>query len=238
MKKPVLSGNPRDMFVSHSLFRDLDSDVITEIASLGSLRKLDTNQLLFSKGDEGDALYGVVQGRIRISNYATDGREMVINVIEPGELFGEIALLDGGLRTADATAMEGTELLQVLRADFVTFLESRPAVASHFLKLVCERLRATTEMLEDSAFLNLSARLAKRLVRLAENSRDQEDINSPLELKISQSDLGQLMGVSRESINKSLQGWRRDNLIDLGRGKIIILDVEGLEELIEEDAFV
>lgn len=238
MIRSLASGDPRDMFVSHSLFRDLDSEVITEIAALGSLRKLDTNQLLFSKGDDGDALYGVVRGRIRISNYAPDGREMVINVIEPGELFGEIALLDGGPRTADATAMDATELLQVLRADFVTFLESRPAVASHFIKLVCERLRATTEMLEDSAFLNLSARLAKRLVRLAESSREQTHKDGPLELKISQSDLGQLMGVSRESINKSLQGWRRDNLIELSRGKITILDVDGLEELIEEDALV
>ena len=228
----------RDMFASHTLFRDLEPAAINKIADLGVVRRLDANQLLFSKGDEGDALYGVMQGRIRISAGAPSGKEVIINIMQPGELFGEIALLDGGPRTADATSMGKSELLQIRRPEFVSFIEREPKIANHFLKLLCDRLRTTTEMLEDSVFLSLPGRLAKRLLSMARAENEPTSPDQPLDLKISQADLGQYLGVSRESINKHLQLWQRQQWIALGRGKVTILDVEHLQELVDDDELI
>lgn len=226
-----------ELLKSHYLFKDLAPSSIERIAALGVTRTLGANQPLFSKGDEGDALYGVLHGRIRISAVAPSGKEVILNVINPGEIFAEIALLDGGPRTADASAMEATELLQIHRRDFLQFLESEPRVASHLLKLVCDRMRVMNEMLEDSAFLSLPSRLAKRVLNLSRHQSEERDPSQPLQFKISQSELGQMMGVSRESINKYLQAWRRAGWIELSRGKITLLNVPALENFIEEDAF-
>ena len=210
-------------------------EVIDRIAALGTSRKLAANQLLFSKGDEGDALYGVLSGRIRISASAPSGKEVVLNVLAPGEVFGEIALLDGRPRTADATAMEPSELLRINRRDFIDYLEREPRLATHLLEMLCGRVRATTELVEDSAFLGLPARLAKRLLNLALYYSDGDTVKPPVDLKISQSELGQLMDTSREAVNRHLQHWRKSGWVKLGRGRITLQDPVALQNLVDED---
>ncbi len=145
------------------LFRDLEPAVVERIAALGVTRGIGADEVLFQKGDPGDALYGVLSGRIRISTNTPGGKEIIFAIMDPGEVFGEIALLDGMARTADASAIGPSKLLMIHRRDFLDFLEREPRLAIHLLRLLCERLRHTDELVEDAAFLTLPARLAKRL---------------------------------------------------------------------------
>lgn len=224
-----------DLLARNFLFRNLDPDVIERISALGTTVELAGNQVLFLKGDEGDALYGVLDGRIRISSGDADGKEIILNIIDPGDIFGEIALLDGKPRTADASAMAASQLFRVQRSDFLGLMAAEPRLTQHLLEMVCDRIRKTSEMLEDSAFLDLPARLAKRLLSLAKYYGDSSQETALTGIQISQAELGQLMGTSRESINKHLQYWRGRGWITLGRGRVTIEAPGALENLAERD---
>lgn len=216
----------------HYLFRTLDPTVLRRIVDLGITTRLERGDVLFRKGDEGNALYGVLQGQIRISASSPTGREVIMNLMEEGEVFGEIALLDGGTRTADAIAIARAELLTIRRRDFLNFLEREPNLAVHLIKLLCERVRWTSGLFEDSAFLTLPGRLAKRLLALADLRGTETDAGVEVDLQLSQSELGFMMGTSRESVNRHLQTWRRDGWIDLRRGVVTIRDRDALERAI------
>ena len=224
-----------DLLARNFLFRNLDPDVIERISALGTTVELAGNQVLFLKGDEGDALYGVLDGRIRISSGDADGKEIILNIIDPGDIFGEIALLDGKPRTADASAMAASQLFRVQRSDFLGLMAAEPRLTQHLLEMVCDRIRKTSEMLEDSAFLDLPARLAKRLLSLAKYYGDSSQETALTGIQISQAELGQLMGTSRESINMHLQYWRGRGWITLGRGRVTIEAPGALENLVERD---
>ena len=158
--KMMLQGSP--------LFRGLAPATLERIAALATQRGYRRGEIVFSAGDAGDALFGVVSGRIRISTGNADGREIFLNIMEPGDTFGEIALLDGGTRTATATAIEAAELVSIRREPFFELLEREPKAALELLRLCGERLRWTSGLLEDAALLDAPARLAKRLLSLGE----------------------------------------------------------------------
>ncbi len=217
------------------LFAGLDDATLARVAALARVRRLDDGAVLFQKGDEGDALYGVLEGKIRITASSPGGREVVLNILEPGEVFGEIALLDGLPRTADAAALGATRLLTIRRGDFVALMEAVPLLSIHLLGLLCQRLRAMSERIEDAAFLPLPARLAKRLLMLERNYGETlADGSRRIAMAISQSELGQLLGTSRESINKHLQSWRREGWIALERRHVVIRDTAALEDVISD----
>jgi CRP-like cAMP-binding protein len=148
-----------------------------------------------------------------------------------GDVFGEIALLDSKERTADATAATDCELLIVPRRSLFSLLERRPDLCIDLLIVLCERLRRTNEQVEDLAFLDLEARIAKVLVRLAEENGAGQSPTRPVGVKISQRALGELAGGSRESVNKHLQEWKRSGFIAIEKGSIVIHDIDALVEL-------
>jgi len=156
---------------------------------------------------------------------------VVLTVMREGDVFGEIALLDGNERTADATAMTDSELLIVPRRSLLALLERRPDLCIDLLIVLCERLRRTNEQVEDLAFLDLEARIAKVLVRLAEENGEGQSPTKPVGVKISQRALGELVGGSRESVNKHLQDWKRSGFIVIEKGAIVIRDLAALAEL-------
>ncbi len=223
------------LLTTHYLFRGLEPAVVERIAALGVTRGLGADEVLFQKGDPGDALYGVLSGRIRISTNTPGGKELIFAIMDPGEVFGEIALLDGMARTADASALGPSKLLMIHRRDFLGFLEREPRLAIHLLRLLCERLRHTDELVEDAAFLALPARLAKRLLSLSECHGEPDPRGVRVELRISQNELGQLTGTSRESINKHLQRWRKKGWVALGRNRVMIRNCEALQELVDTE---
>lgn len=211
------------------LFRGLSSEILARIAALAVQRSYPSGEVVFLQGDPGDALYGVVTGRIRISAGASDGREIFLNIMESGDTFGEIALLDGGLRTAAATAIVPSELVSIRREHFLAVLEREPRLALELLRLCGERLRWTSGQAEDAALLHAPARLAKRLVSLGQ--LHGERTNDGIALRISQEELASFLGLSRQIVNQYLQGWLAQGWVSLGRGVVTVCNEGALKEI-------
>jgi CRP-like cAMP-binding protein len=203
-----------------------DSEIDAILAHATVVRQAEGDQI-FAKGDPGNSMMAVLKGRVMISSPSPDGRQVVLTVMREGDLLGEIALLDGHERSADATAMIDCELLVVPRRSLLALLERRPDLCIDLLIVLCERLRRTNEQVEDLAFLDLESRIAKVLVRLADENGGRS-ASGPVGVKISQRALGELVGGSRESVNKHLQDWKRSGIIALEKGSIVIRDVAAL----------
>ncbi len=215
------------------LFRGLPEVSLERVASLASRRTYDKGAVIFAQGDEGDALYGVAGGRVRISASGSGGQEVFLNIMEPGDTFGEIAVMDGLPRTAGATAIERTVLIVIQRLDFLQLLEREPQLAIHLLKLLCERLRWTSEIVEEAAFLPGPARLAKRLLILTTLHGRSAGVGA-MELRISQSDLARFLGISRQIANQNLRTWHKKGWVELARSRIVVRNAEALRRVIAE----
>src|SRR5450631_15233 len=202
------------------MFADLGPDELQRISHLCHTQHLAAGEVLFQKGDSGEALYGVRRGQVRIETGAPDGSRLTLNFMGPGDLFGEVAVLDGQERTADATAGEHTELFVLRQEDFLGHLEREPKVAIKIIKLLCQRIRWQSERMEESVLQPLPVRLARRLCALS------EDFGS--EVHISQEQLGVFVGAARESVNRQLQLWRKEDILDLQRGRILLLNMNRL----------
>lgn len=203
------------------LFAELGDDAVKRIASLCARRQFASGQMLFQKGDKGDALFGIRKGQIRIETSTQRGEKFTLNFLGPGDVFGEIALLDGQPRTADATASEASEVFVLRREDFLSYLEREPRVAVRLIELLCQRIRWVSERMEEAVLLPLHVKLARRLCALA------ADFGS--EVHISQEQLGSYVGAARESVNRQLQQWRKQGILDLHRGRIVLLKMAKLE---------
>ena len=212
------------------LFGGLPSATIRQIAALSSRRSYSHGALVFSQADPGDALYGVVTGRIRISASSPGGREVFLNIMEPGDTFGEIALLDGRRRTATASATAPSELIIITREHFLELLEREPKLVTHVVQLLCERIRWTSGWAEDSALLGVPARLARRLLSLGK-LHGRETPNG-IELGISQEEVAHFLGLSRQVVNQYLQNWKVRGWLTLARGKIVIVDERALRDVV------
>src|ERR1700710_2465777 len=209
------------------MFADLGSDELSRISSLCHTQHLSSGEVLFQKGDAGDALFGVRRGQVRIETGSSDGSRLTLNFMGPGDLFGEVAVMDGQDRTADATAGEASELFVLRREDFLAFLEGEPKVGIKIIALLCQRIRWQSERMEESMLQPLPVRLARRLVALA------ADFGS--EVPISQEQLGVFVGPARASINRQLQLWRKDGILDLQRGRILLQNMTKLTALARND---
>jgi CRP-like cAMP-binding protein len=203
-------------------FAALGPDAIAQIADLCTSRSLADGETLFLKGDPGDALYGVRRGQIVIATTTRAGRQLTLNILGPGDLFGEIALLDGHPRSADAVASGPSELFVIRRADFQDLLTRSPGITTTIIELLCERLRFSSDRLEEASLLPFKPRLARRLLKLADDFGQ--------EIAITQEDLSVLVGAGRETVNRQLQKWQRSGIVHLGRGRIEITDIQRLEQ--------
>ena len=215
------------------LFRGLSDAALERVASLATRRVYRKGSTIFAQGDPGDALFGVASGRVRISATGAGGQEVFLNIMEPGDTFGEIAVMDGLTRTAGAAALDDAALIVIKRRDFLRLLEREPQLAIHLLKLLCARLRWTSELVEESAFLAGPARLAKRLLILASLHGRAARVGH-LELRISQAELARFLGITRQIVNQHLSDWRRHGWVDLGRSQIVIRDADALRRMISE----
>jgi CRP/FNR family transcriptional regulator, cyclic AMP receptor protein len=211
------------------LFKMLSGEIITGLAA--SLRRLSLKQgqALFHKGDEGTALYIVKKGTIKIVLPSRIGDEIIVTIFSAGDFFGEMALLDGEPRSADAIAIEPSEVFVLKRNDFLVFLQSNINAIESILSLLSKRLRSTDELLEDTCFLNISVRLAKKLAELASSHGQKEGDFVHINLSLTQKELGDMIGATRESINKELKILREKKIIKLTDNKIQILDLEKLK---------
>src|SRR6476659_10713563 len=213
---------------NHPLFQDLPGPVIEHLGSYMKTRKVARGATIFAKGDPGTGLMGVLTGSVKVSVASAEGKDIVLNIFREGEIFGEIALLDGRPRTADATAMSDCELIVIERREFVPFVSSQPDVMLKFIEILCSRLRRTSEQVQDITFLNLPTRLAKTLLQLTGGVQGSA---TPTKAAITQREISQMIGMSRESTNKQLRAWAKRGWIRLERGSVTVLKAEKLEEI-------
>ena len=225
----------REALLSNPLFQSMRGPEIDDVIAHSSERRAPRGALIFSKGDSGTSMMAVLSGRVRVGTQSAEGKEITLNVIGPAEVFGEIALLDGKPRSADATAIEDTLLMIVERRHFLPLLMRHEGLVERLLVVLCDRLRRTSLALEEIALANLPARLARVLCRLA------EDYGRPaaggggirIEMKLSQRDLANLVASTRESVNKQLRVWRTAGSVSLDEGYLTLRRPGDLRALFE-----
>jgi CRP-like cAMP-binding protein len=219
----------RELLSRISIFSELSPREIDLLLAVTATKRLKQREVLFRKGDTGSQLYGVLKGRLRVSTAGADGREIIFAYHGPGEVFGEIAVLDSHPRSATIEAVEPSELLTLHRRDLLPFLEEHPKVAISLAGILAARVRTLSEVMEDARFLSLESRLAKKLLHLARSYGRETASGMRIDLKLPQHELGELVGVSRESVNKQLRAWGQEGLVRFDRGYITILDPDGLD---------
>jgi CRP-like cAMP-binding protein len=222
----------RAALLASPLFQAMKASEIDEILKLSTEKRWPRGATIFQKGDDGSSMMAVLNGRVRVSAVSADGREVTLNVINPGEIFGEIALLDGKPRSADATATEETTLLVVERKQFLPFLKQNDDLYLRLLAVLCDRLRRTSLALEGIALFDLPARLARLLLKLAEDYGRTVPEGTRIDMKLSQRDLSTLVASSRESVNKQLRIWREDGVVLFDGGYLVLCLPTALQELV------
>jgi len=222
----------RAMVASIPIFNELEDEELDGLLDIAMTRTLEADELLFERGDDGSQVFTIMEGRLKATAEGSDGRELVISIMERGEVIGEIALFDGERRSLSVTAIEPSRLLVIHRPDFLRFLERYPSVAIKLLSALARRVRRVTSLVEDAVFMNVTSRLAKRLLSLARLYGEVTERGMRIGLKLSQRELGELIGASRETVNKQLRTWGEGGILDWGEdGQITILSPEGLETL-------
>jgi CRP/FNR family transcriptional regulator, cyclic AMP receptor protein len=226
--KPAESVDKLTLIRNHPLFRHLGAATLEQLAARMIKKAVRRGAVIFAKGDPGVGLIGVMRGSVKISVMAADGREAVFNIVNAGEIFGEMALLDGRPRSADATAMADCDLVSMDRGTFIATLRGEPDGLLKVIEFLCARLRRTNEQVQDVMFLNAPARLAKTLLQLADKQERKA--------KITQRDISQIIGLSREMTNKQLRIWERANWVKLERGGVVLVQPRQLEKIAAESS--
>jgi CRP/FNR family transcriptional regulator, cyclic AMP receptor protein len=219
------------ILAAHFLLRHLPRTELSRVAAAMVAVRHPPHTTIFQKGDQSASMMAVVRGRVKICTYSADGKELVLNIIDHGGVFGEIAVLDGRPRTADAVTLEETDLLILERSKLLPILAAHPEVTTRLIGVLCERLRQTSEHLEDAMLREAPSRLARGLLRLAGTFGRDEPGGIRLDLKLSQQQLGNLIGASRESVNKHVVDWTRAGHLAMKSGCIVIRDRGALEEI-------
>lgn len=217
------------------LFAGLEPSLLRKIATAAERTRASAGELLFQQGDPADAVWGVLSGRVIETIRNEDGREMTFDIIEAGEVFGEVGVLDWGPRRVEAVAAEDSSLFRIGRRQFLELLQTSPELCFRVFALLCSHVRGSTEALEEVALQKFPARLAKRLAVLAASNGGelggQAENGGAVVVSISQSEMARLTGVNREAVNRQLRAWENDGWLTLGRRRIEINDMNRLASL-------
>jgi CRP/FNR family transcriptional regulator, cyclic AMP receptor protein len=214
----------------HPIFCDLAPEALDQLCRYAKHATLKRGATIFSKGDPGNSLFAVISGTVKISISSADGRNAILNLIGAGEIFGEVAVLDGQARTADAIANTNCEIFVIDRREFLPFVRSQPVLAMKFIELLCTRLRWTSDQVEQVILQNLPGRLASALIRLTEKHKLAPGGRT---IAVTQQEISEMVGMTRESINKQLRIWATRKWVRLEHGAIVVLKAEPLEALAE-----
>ena len=196
--------------------------VLATLRRLASVIVLESGSELFQQGDAADTLYVLDEGTLEISVNSEDGRRLALNVLRSGTIFGEVALFEGGRRSATVTALEPCRMLRIHRGAVITEVRSNPDFALDMLRLCIKRFLWVNALLEDQVFQPLGVRLARRVVFLLETSAEGNVV------PMSQRELADHVGATREAVTKTLADWKKAGIVEIGRGRLTIVDVDAL----------
>lgn len=211
------------------LFAGLDPEVASSLIEQMGRTHMERGDILFHEGDPGDRLYVIGEGKIKLGRTSTDGRENLLAILGPGEMFGELSLFDPGPRTATATAVAETQLLALGNDQLKEFLATRPGVAATLLAALARRLRRTNESLADLVFVDVPGRVAKALLDLAGRFGRPLDDGILVSHDLTQEELAQLVGASRETVNKALADFATRGWLRLEARAVLLQDIERLK---------
>jgi CRP/FNR family transcriptional regulator, cyclic AMP receptor protein len=214
-----------ELLAKTPLFGVLHPDDLQELARTTRSRTYQRGDIIFHKDDPGYTLYVIVSGAVKISVSSSEGDEIILAILTKGQFFGEMALFDDMPRSADAEAIQLTEVQTVQREDLIRLLEKRPKVAiTQLLKVLGQRLRATDELLQDAAFLDIPSRLAKRLLDLADGHGEKTPHGIKINLRLTQQDLASMIGARRENVNRALAYYQSRGWLSKEGGHFTILN--------------
>ena len=210
------------------LFAALEDDAAASLSALLSTRSVPRGHVVFREGDTGDRLFVVIDGKVKISRTSNDGRENLLAVLGSAEMFGELSLFDPGPRTATVSAVTDAVLASLDHDDLRPLLLERPAVAVQLLQALAQRLRRTNEAMADLVFTDVPGRVAKALLDLAEKFGVSEPDGTRVRHDLTQEELAQLVGASRETVNKALSEFASRGWLRLEGRTVLLLDSERL----------
>jgi CRP/FNR family transcriptional regulator, cyclic AMP receptor protein len=214
------------------LFRELEPKERNTLFARVRVRSCAAGETIFLMGSAGDSLIAVLSGSVRISVPSPDGKEIVLAIIQPREVFGEITLLDGKPRTADARAIGACSLAILESCDVLSFLKDHPKLWPKIVDVLCGRLRNTDQHIAEIALQELPTRLANALLRFA-SAEKHSTSRGGLGVQLPQQTLANVCGASRESINRCLGRWQRRGIVQIENGVILVMNRTALEEFAE-----
>ena len=214
------------------LFSGLSAEERAAIAAQARIRTFKAGETVFNLGSPGDYMMALLSGTIRISVPSPDGKELVLTLIQPGEVFGELAVLDGKERSADAIAETECTLAMLYRHDVLSFFQRNPSAWLKLVEVLCQRLRRTDQVFAEVALLQLPVRLAKMMLRLLE-SPDSSAAAKGGKIGFSQRELANMVGGTRESVNRCLRNWQRSGIVQISEGTIVVMNQDALEDMAE-----
>ena len=223
----------RQLLGQCALFRELGAEERAALFARVHIRPYRAGESTFHMGSAGDNMMAVLSGSVRISVPSPDGREIVLAILKSGEVLGEVALLDGRERTADARAVTACHLAIIDRRDVLAFLDRHPRVWPKLAEVLCGRLRSSDEHIAGLALHELPTRLAKALLRFA--SRTQGATGRQLQVRLSQRELGNICGATRETVNKCLSTWQRRGIVRIDERAVMIANQSAIEELAQPE---
>lgn len=217
------------------LFAGLSEKDVEAIAAVSTSRHIEAREELFHKGEEGSQIFVVASGQLKVITTSDEGDDLMFCVVDPGEVIGEIGLLVDRRRTATVRSLEPSELIAIDRREFRELLRTRPEVGIELLTVLAARLARVSEFVEDTHFLNLPVRLAKKIMDFANHHgrlhRGEMGDEVSIDVRLSQEEWGDLVGTTRESVNKQFRTWRDEGIISFDNGRLTITDVGALEKL-------
>jgi len=233
---PISLKQLRDLLGNSQLLRTIPEHELELLSGRVRRSQLSRGQLIFMKNDEGTGVMLLVSGRVKIVSVSPSGSEVIHNIISPGQVFVEMALLDGKPRAADAVAAVDSEIVELSRKDFLDVLTRNPEVAIEMMAILCGRIRQATSFVEDAVLLDAGTRLFHRLRALADQygQTDSDGVLLRIDHGLPQQEIGESVGLTRVSINRFLSHWRSLELIEDGGGYVIVRDVEALEVEVEK----
>ena len=221
----------RELLAKLRLFSGLEPRELDALAAVARTRTPAAREEHFHKGDAGREVYAVVQGTLKVLTTSEEGDDVVFNLLGPDDVIGEIAMLCDAERSASVIALSPCELLVLERRDLLAFLRGHPEASLQLMAVLAERVRNLSQLVEDTRFLNLPVRLAKKLVAYAASHGERTPEGIRIALKLSQEEWGDLVGATRESVNKQMRAWADQGLIRLDQGYVVIRRAQALEAL-------